>query len=70
MKIEGAVRYFEYYGNQAETVEGRPIPLGAGYFDFTTYEPFGVSAQIVPWKYSCIFAGLVKTARDVRGAVI
>ncbi len=49
IEVEGAARYFEYYGNQAETVEGRSIPLGKGYFDFTTYEPFGVSAQIIPW---------------------
>jgi len=35
MEIEGAARYFEYYGNQAETVEGRSIPLGKDYFDFT-----------------------------------
>ena len=35
IEIEGAARYFEYYGNQAETVEGRSIPLGQGYFDFT-----------------------------------
>ena len=26
-EVEGAARYFEYYGNQAETVEGRSIPL-------------------------------------------
>ncbi|MDP5085637.1 MAG: aldehyde dehydrogenase family protein [Yoonia sp.] len=51
IEIKGAARYFEYYGNQAETVEGRSIPLGKGYFDFTTYEPFGVSAQIIPWNY-------------------
>ncbi|MDW3222939.1 MAG: aldehyde dehydrogenase family protein [Paracoccaceae bacterium] len=51
IEIEGAARYFEYYGNQAETVEGRSIPLGRGYFDFTTCEPFGVSAQIIPWNY-------------------
>ena len=51
IEIEGAARYFEYYGNQAETVEGRSIPLGQGYFDFTIYEPFGVSAQIIPWNY-------------------
>lgn len=51
IEIEGAARYFEYYGNQAETVEGRSIPLGKGYFDFTTHEPFGVSAQIIPWNY-------------------
>jgi len=51
IEVEGAARYFEYYGNQAETVEGRSIPLGAGYYDFTTYEPIGVSAQIIPWNY-------------------
>ena len=51
VEIEGAARYFEYYGNQAETVEGRSIPLGANYFDFTVMEPYGVSAQIIPWNY-------------------
>ncbi len=50
-EIAGAARYFEYYGNQAETLEGRSIPLGAGYFDFTHYEPFGISAQIIPWNF-------------------
>ncbi len=50
-EVDGAARYFEYYGNQAETVEGRSIPLGAGYFDFTHYEPYGVSAQIIPWNF-------------------
>jgi aldehyde dehydrogenase (NAD+) len=51
VEIEGAARYFEYYGNQAETLEGRSIPLGQGYLDFTVYEPYGVSAQIIPWNY-------------------
>ncbi len=51
VEIQGAARYFEYYGNQAETVEGRSIPLGAKYYDFTAYEPFGVSGQIIPWNY-------------------
>jgi aldehyde dehydrogenase (NAD+) len=51
IEIEGAARYFEYYGNQAETVEGRSIPLGDGYLDFTLHEPYGVSAQIIPWNY-------------------
>ncbi|MER8785760.1 aldehyde dehydrogenase family protein [Mesorhizobium sp. M1006] len=51
LEIQGAARYFEYYGNQAETLEGRSIPLGASYYDFTTYEPYGVSAQLVPWNY-------------------
>ena len=64
LEIEGAARYFEYYGNQAETVEGRSIPLGQGYFDFTIYEPFGVSAQIIPWNYP-----IEMTARSLSAAL-
>lgn len=51
IEIEGAARNSEYYGNQAETVEARSIPPDNSYFDFTTHEPFGVSAQIIPWNY-------------------
>ena len=64
IEVEGAARYFEYYGNQAETVEGRSIPLGKNYFDFTTYEPFGVSAQIIPWNYP-----VEMTARSLSAAL-
>ena len=64
IEIEGAARYFEYYGNQAETVEGRSIPLGADYLDFKIYEPFGVSAQIIPWNYP-----LEMTARGIAAAL-
>ncbi|MEL7232568.1 MAG: aldehyde dehydrogenase family protein, partial [Pseudomonadota bacterium] len=64
IEIEGAARYFEYYGNQAETVEGRSIPLGKHYFDFTTYEPYGVSAQIIPWNYP-----VEMTARSLSAAL-
>ena len=64
MEIEGAARYFEYYGNQAETLEGRSIPLGDGYYDFTTYEPRGVSGQIIPWNYP-----MEMTARGMAAAL-
>ncbi len=64
IEIEGAARYFEYYGNQAETVEGRSIPLGKDYFDFTTHEPYGVSAQIIPWNYP-----VEMTARSLSAAL-
>lgn len=63
-EVEGAARYFEYYGNQAETVEGRSIPLGRNYLDFTTYEPFGVSAHIIPWNYP-----IEMTARSLSAAL-
>ena len=64
IEIESAARYFEYYGNQAETIEGRSIPLGKNYVDFTTYEPFGVSAQIIPWNYP-----VEMTARSLSAAL-
>ena len=64
VETDGAARYFEYYGNQAETVEGRSIPLGGDYLDFTIYEPFGVSAQIIPWNYP-----LEMTARGISAAL-
>ena len=51
VEIRGSSRYFEYYGNQAETLEGKSIPLGNGYIDYTVYEPYGVTAHIIPWNY-------------------
>ncbi|MEM9708891.1 MAG: aldehyde dehydrogenase family protein [Pseudomonadota bacterium] len=51
LEVEGAAKLFEYYGNQAATVEGQSIPLGAGYVDYTVYEPYGVTAHIIPWNY-------------------
>lgn len=51
IEVEGSARYFEYYGNQAETLEGVSIPLGDGYVDFTEHDPLGISAQIIPWNY-------------------
>ncbi len=64
IEIKGAAAYFEYYGNQASTVEGRSIPLGAGYFDFTDNVPYGVSAQIIPWNYP-----VEMTARSLSAAL-
>jgi aldehyde dehydrogenase (NAD+)/betaine-aldehyde dehydrogenase len=46
-----SARYFRYYGGLADKLEGRAIPLGDGYVDYTILEPHGVSAQIVPWNY-------------------
>lgn len=43
-------RYLSYYGGMADKLEGRQIPLGKGFIDYTVHMPFGVSAQIVPWN--------------------
>ncbi|WP_299193651.1 aldehyde dehydrogenase family protein [uncultured Erythrobacter sp.] len=46
-----AASYFEYYSGLADKIEGRSIPLGPGHADFTVLEPYGISAQIIPWNY-------------------
>ncbi len=49
-EFETAIRYFEYYAGLADKIEGKTIPLGESYLDYTTYVPYGVSLQIVPWN--------------------
>lgn len=67
IEVDGTALYFEYYGNQASTVEGRSIPLGSGYYDFTDYEPLGVSAQIIPWNYPIEMTGRSLSAALATG---
>lgn len=56
-EFEEAAQYFEYYGGFADKIEGKSIPLGPDYADYTLYEPYGVSAQIVPWNFPVSLAG-------------
>jgi hypothetical protein len=50
-EINLAIRLFEYFGSMAESLEGRSVPGDNSRFDFTVYEPFGVSAQFMPGHY-------------------
>ncbi len=59
-----AARYFEYYGGLADKIEGRSIPLGPGYVNYTIPSPYGVSGQVVPWNFP---AGL--TSRSLATAM-
>ena len=56
-EFSNSARYFEYYAGMADKIEGRSIPLGKDYVDFTIYEPIGVSAQIVPWNFPVDLCG-------------
>jgi aldehyde dehydrogenase (NAD+) len=49
--LTSAARYFEYYAGAADKLEGRSVPVGTGQVDFTVREPYGVSAQVVPWNF-------------------
>ena len=50
-EFDEAIRYFEYYAGLADKLEGRSIPLGANYVDYTVHVPYGVTAHIVPWNF-------------------
>ncbi|TIU90878.1 MAG: aldehyde dehydrogenase family protein, partial [Mesorhizobium sp.] len=50
-EVRFAVAIFDYFGSMAQSLEGRSVPGDASRFDFTVYEPFGVSAQIMPAHY-------------------
>ena len=49
--IRATARVFEYYAGVADKLQGESIPLGQGYVSFTTPEPVGVTAHVVPWNY-------------------
>jgi aldehyde dehydrogenase (NAD+) len=50
-EFDEAIRYFEYYSGLADKLEGRSIPLGPKYIDYTVHVPYGVTAHIVPWNF-------------------
>jgi len=69
-EFEEAARYFEYYGGMADKIEGRSIPLGDGYVDWTVREPLGVSAQIVPWNFPVALAARSLAAALATGNTV
>ena len=46
---------FRYFGGMADKVEGRVIPVDAGFLNYVTREPIGVVGQIVPWNFPLMF---------------
>jgi aldehyde dehydrogenase (NAD+) len=69
--VEGAARYFEYYAGIAGKLEGKSIPVGADKLDFTVREPYGVSAQIIPWNFPAnLYARGVAPALVTGNAVV
>ena len=39
----------------ADKVEGRIVPVEAGFLNYVTREPLGVVGQIVPWNFPVMF---------------
>jgi aldehyde dehydrogenase (NAD+) len=69
--MSSAARYFEYYAGAADKLEGKSVPVGTEQVDFTLREPYGVSAQIIPWNFpGNIFARGVAPALVAGNAVV
>lgn len=69
--IAGAAQYFEYYAGAADKIEGSSIPLGPDGIDYTVREPYGVSAQIIPWNFPAnLFARGIAPALAAGNAVV
>lgn len=49
--VQGAARYFEFYGCSVEALHGDVIPAVRDAVAFTRREPLGVTGHIVPWNY-------------------
>lgn len=55
-EVESSAKYFDYAAGAVDKITGATIPVGPGAVDFTLREPWGVSAQIVPWNYPLVLA--------------
>ena len=49
--VEISARYFDFYASAIESFGGSTVPLNDDTVIFTTWEPHGVTAHIVPWNY-------------------
>jgi aldehyde dehydrogenase (NAD+) len=48
--IQGAASTFDFYAGATDKIEGESFPVGEDGVNFTLKEPYGVSAQIIPWN--------------------
>ncbi len=69
--VRAAAAYFTYYAGWVDKFEGRAIPLGSDYVDYTLREPWGVCGQIIPWNYPLqVTARCAAPAMAVGNAVV
>ncbi|NVK32878.1 MAG: aldehyde dehydrogenase family protein [Rhodobacteraceae bacterium] len=62
--VRGAARAFEYYAGACDKLQGDTFPLPDGYLGYSTYEPVGVTAHIIPWNFP-----ISTTARSLAPAL-
>jgi aldehyde dehydrogenase (NAD+)/betaine-aldehyde dehydrogenase len=65
--VAACARYFEFYAGAADKLDGRSIPLGPEFVDYTIREPWGVCAIVIPWNYPLQIAGRCLAAALAAG---
>lgn len=65
--VAACARYFEFYAGAADKLDGRSIPLGPDFVDYTVREPWGVCAIVIPWNYPLQIAGRCLAAALAAG---
>jgi len=50
LTLEGAAKYWEYYGGLAPSVQGTVNMVGPDKHSYTVYEPYGAVGIITPWN--------------------
>jgi aldehyde dehydrogenase (NAD+)/betaine-aldehyde dehydrogenase len=65
--VAACARYFEFYAGAADKLDGRSIPLGPDFVDYTIREPWGVCAIVIPWNYPLQIAGRCLAAALAAG---
>lgn len=46
---------FRYFGGLADKIDGRQVPVEAGFLNVVKRQPVGVVGQIVPWNFPLMF---------------
>ncbi|WP_307395289.1 aldehyde dehydrogenase family protein [Bacillus horti] len=55
-QVMQAIEDFEFYAGAIVARSGETKPVPPGFFNYTTKEPVGVCAQIIPWNYPFMMA--------------
>jgi len=57
-EVMSTIEVLRYYGGTVAEQKGETLPLGPGLFSYTTREPLGVVAAIIPWNSPLVLAAV------------
>lgn len=52
--VPNVVKSFRYYAGWIDKIKGQVLPVNGPFHIYTTKEPVGVVAQVIPWNYPLV----------------